>query len=147
MIEFNATFLVAMLSFVVFILIMNAIFYRPVLNIIRKRDEYIASNYEESKNSLETAKTLENERNGQIDATRTKCRKEFNDAVEKFRAEASGQLKAAKDKNKAVLAERKNKLQEEETGLSNELQNSVVGNLAQAITSKILGSGKVKVNQ
>jgi len=147
MIEFNATFLVAMLSFVVFILIMNAIFYRPVLNIIRKRDEYIASNYEESKNSLETAKTIEDERNEQINATRIKCRKEFNSAVENFRAEASVQLKAAKDKNKAILAERKNRLQEEETGLSNELQSSVVGNLAQAITSKILGSGRVKVNQ
>jgi predicted PurR-regulated permease PerM len=46
MIEFNATFLVAMFSFVLFILIMNAIFYRPILNIIRKREDYIASNTE-----------------------------------------------------------------------------------------------------
>ena len=55
MIEFNATFLVAMLSFVVFIMIMNAIFYRPILNIMRKRDEYINSNYDEAKELSEQA--------------------------------------------------------------------------------------------
>ena len=38
MMEFNATFLIAMLSFVVFIMIMNAIFYNPILSIIRKRE-------------------------------------------------------------------------------------------------------------
>ena len=56
MIEFNATFLIAMLSFVVFILIMNAIFYQPILNIIRKRDDYIDSNYADSKELLEKAR-------------------------------------------------------------------------------------------
>ena len=66
MIEFNATFLIAMLSFVVFILIMNAIFYQPVLNIIRKRDDYINSNYADSKEILEEAKLLENERKNKI---------------------------------------------------------------------------------
>ena len=45
MVEFNATFLIAMLSFVVFIMIMNAIFYNPILDIMRKREEYINSNY------------------------------------------------------------------------------------------------------
>ncbi len=58
MIEFNATFLVAMLSFVVFILIMNAIFYNPILGIIRKREDYISSNYEDSKRFEEDATTV-----------------------------------------------------------------------------------------
>ena len=47
MFEFNATLIVAMISFVVFMFIMNAIFYRPILNIIKKRDDYINSNYED----------------------------------------------------------------------------------------------------
>ena len=45
MLEFNATFIVAIISFAVFIVIMNAIFYRPILEIIKKRDDYINSNY------------------------------------------------------------------------------------------------------
>ena len=58
MIEFNATFIIAMLSFVIFILIMNAVFYQPVLNIIRKREDYIQSNYEDSANSEKNAKQI-----------------------------------------------------------------------------------------
>ena len=84
MIEFNATFIIAMLSFVVFIMIMNTIFYQPILNIIRKRDNYINSNYEESKNNEQTAKEIENKRNSQINATHSKCRKEFYTAVNKL---------------------------------------------------------------
>ena len=49
MFEFNATLIVAMFSFVVFMFIMNAIFYRPILNIIRKRENYVNDNYEAAK--------------------------------------------------------------------------------------------------
>ena len=44
MFEFNATFLVAMISFVVFIIIMNAILYKPILSIIEERQAYIDKN-------------------------------------------------------------------------------------------------------
>ena len=51
MLEFNATFIVAMLSFIVFITIMNAIFYKPILSVIEKRKDFIDSNYIDAKNS------------------------------------------------------------------------------------------------
>lgn len=145
MIEFNATFIIAMLSFVVFIFIMNAIFYRPVLNIMRKRDEYIASNYEASKESINTAKELETERASQIAAVQAKCRKEFNDAVGKFQTEASERIKTAKEQNKAEIANRKNKLSEDEAELSNALKTAVVGSLADTIMSKLLSGSKIEV--
>ena len=69
MIEFNATFLVAMLSFVLFIMIMNAIFYRPVLNIMRKREEYINSNYNEANSNSEEAQKLDAQRTEKIQQT------------------------------------------------------------------------------
>ena len=72
MIEFNATFIVAMLSFVLFIMIMNAIFYKPVLNIMRKREEYINSNYQEAKEFSQRAEEFNTQRNEKIKETQAK---------------------------------------------------------------------------
>ena len=145
MIEFNATFLIAMLSFVVFIIIMNAIFYQPVLNIIRKRDDYINSNYADSKEILEEAKLLENERKNKISAKQTECRKSFNSAVSEFQQKASAKLKAAKDLNKTKLMEEKQELQQSENELKEQLKNTVVNDLASAITEKLLSNCQVKM--
>jgi len=145
MIEFNATFLIAMLSFVVFILIMNAIFYQPVLNIIRKRDDYINSNYADSTEILEEAKLLENERKNKISAKQPECRKSFNSAVSEFQQKASAKLKAAKDLNKTKLMEEKQKLQQSENELKEQLKNTVVNDLASDITEKLLGNCQVKI--
>ncbi len=145
MIEFNATFLIAMLSFVVFILIMNAIFYKPILNIIRKRDDYIDSNYADSKELLEKAQGLENERNNKITAKQTECRKSFNSAVSELQQNASAKLKEAKDLNKNKVMEEKQKLQQSEFELKEQLKNTVVNDLATSITDKLLSNCQVKI--
>ncbi|MBR1461125.1 hypothetical protein IJ596_05785, partial [bacterium] len=61
MFEFNATLIVAMISFVVFMLVMNAVFYRPILEIIRKRDDLVNQNYKEAKELADKAKEINNE--------------------------------------------------------------------------------------
>ena len=147
MIEFNATFIIAMLSFVVFIMIMNAIFYRPVLNIIRKREEYINSNYEDSSKNEKTAKELEENRNSQINATQTKCRKDFYTAVNKLQESAAGKIKDAKENNKAIIQTEKDRLSKEEMELQQRLQGSVVEDLANSITEKLLNNNQVRVKQ
>ena len=77
MIEFNATFIVAMLSFVVFIFIMNAIFYNPILSIIRKREDYIESNYKDAKSFNDTAEINNNKYSTKITQTQNKCRQDI----------------------------------------------------------------------
>ena len=147
MIEFNATFIIAMLSFVVFIMIMNAIFYRPVLNIIRKREEYINSNYEDSSKNEKTAKELEENRNSQINATQAKCRKDFYTAVNKLQESAAGKIKDAKENNKAIIQTEKDRLSKEKMELQQRLQGSVVEDLANSITEKLLNNNQVRVKQ
>lgn len=147
MIEFNATFIIAMLSFVVFIMIMNAIFYQPVLNIIRKREEYINSNYEESTKNDKTAKDLDESRNTQINATQAKCRKDFYTAVNKLQENSASKIKEAKENNKTIIQTEKDRLLKEEIELQQKLQGSVVENLANSITEKILNNNQVQVKQ
>lgn len=139
MFEFNATFLIAMFSFVVFILIMNSIFYQPILNIIRKREEYINSNYEDSKKFAQNASDLQNSRAAKLEQTQDKCRQEFKTVVDKVQSDAGEQIKEAKENSKKAIQAKKADLISEEESLKSSLKDSVVKDLASSIVSKLTG--------
>lgn len=139
MIEFNATFLVAMLSFVVFIMIMNAIFYRPVLNIMRKREEYVNSNYEDAKNNSEESQKLDAQRAEKIQQTQNQCRIEIKNVVEEAQNLASKNSQDARAKVKEEIQSQKDSLTKESEALEGALKSGVVSDLASSITSKLLG--------
>lgn len=139
MIEFNATFLIAMLSFVVFILIMNSIFYKPILSIIRKRDEYINSNYEDSKRFANSAQELNSQRTAKLEQTQDKCRHDFMTVVDKVQSEAGQKIKTARDNSKSVIQSKKDALAQDEELLKTSLKDSVVKDLAASIVSKLTG--------
>lgn len=138
MIEFNATFLVAMLSFVVFIMIMNAIFYRPILNIMRKRDEYINSNYDEAKEISEQAEKLDIKKAETIQQTQNECRTEIKNVVENAQGLASKNVQDARTEVKNEIQLKKDSLVRESEALEGVLKSSVVTDLASSITSKFM---------
>mgnify|MGYP002706436252 FL=1 len=138
MIEFNATFLVAMLSFVVFIMIMNAIFYRPILNIMRKRDEYINSNYDEAKELSEQAEKLDLKKAETIQQTQNECRTEIKNVVENAQGLASKNVQDARTEVKNEIQFKKDSLVRESEALEGVLKSSVVTDLASSITSKFM---------
>lgn len=138
MIEFNATFLVAMLSFVVFIMIMNAIFYRPILNIMRKRDEYINSNYDEAKKLSEQAEKLDIKKAETIQRTQNECRTEIKNVVENAQGLASKNVQDARSEVKNEIQLKKDSLVRESEALEGVLKSSVVTDLASSITSKFM---------
>lgn len=138
MIEFNATFLVAMLSFVVFIMIMNAIFYRPILNIMRKRDEYVNSNYDEAKELSEQAEKLDIKKAETIQQTQNECRTEIKNVVENAQGLASKNVQDARTEVKNEIQLKKDSLVRESEALEGVLKSSVVTDLASSITSKFM---------
>lgn len=138
MIEFNATFLVAMLSFVVFIMIMNTIFYRPILNIMRKRDEYINSNYDEAKELSEQAEKLDIKKAETIQQTQNECRTEIKNVVENAQGLASKNVQDARTEVKNEIQLKKDSLVRESEALEGVLKSSVVTDLASSITSKFM---------
>lgn len=146
MIEFNATFLVAMFSFVVFILIMNAIFYNPILGIIRKREDYISSNYEDSKRFEEDAKEYRDTHAAKMEQVQDKCRHEFKTSINSAQNIANDKIKAAKEKTKLVIQSKKDQLLNDEKQLQDQVNNTVVKELASTIASKLLGQDTIVEN-
>ncbi len=139
MIEFNATFLIAMLSFVVFIFIMNAIFYRPVLNIIRKRDNYIKDNYSQAKAYTKQAQDLADEYEEKLSAEKEKGRKIAAQTLDEAQKKSFAKTQEAKEISKEKIQTQKDALKSEKETLQNTVNTDVVSNIAASITSKIIG--------
>ena len=75
MLEFNATFLVSMISFIVFIIIMNAIFYKPILGVIEERENFINDHYNDAKNSKDKAQSLLEQKEKRLNDTLSESKK------------------------------------------------------------------------
>lgn len=139
MLEFNATFIVAIISFAVFIVIMNAIFYRPILEIIKKRDDYINSNYfDTEKNESETKYQKTNYSNS-LTETQQKCIKDYINAKEQTHNFALENLKKARIEAKAEITSNKQSLIAQENQLMKTLEENSIDDIAMSITSKIMG--------
>ncbi len=139
MLEFNATFIVAIISFAVFIVIMNAIFYRPILEIIKKRDDYINSNYfDTEKNESETKYQKTNYSNS-LTETQQKCIKDYINAKEQTHNFALENLKKARIEAKEKITSNKQSLIAQENQLMKTLEENSIDDIAMSITSKIMG--------
>jgi len=136
MIEFNATFIVAMLSFALFILIMNTIFYNPVLNMMKKREDYINSNYEDSKRFEASAQEYNTEHASKIEQVQDKCRHEFRVEIEQVKAQTGARINDARTQAKLQAQNRKDELIKQGDELKTTVKNTVVKDLAAIITSK-----------
>ena len=138
MLEFNATFIVAMISFVIFIFIMNWIFYKPILSVIEERQKFIDENYNDAQNSKNKADSILQEKDERLNKTLIDSRKIVSDKIN----EATEQSQSLTNKAKA---DSKNKIEEAKKNLSHEAKDTTealkanVKNLAEDISSKILG--------
>ena len=77
MLEFDATAIVIAISFIVFMLIMNAIFYKPLLKLQDEREDYIENNKQQAQNYQNEAQGLLSEHNEIIKQTK-KTGKRYN---------------------------------------------------------------------
>lgn len=136
MIEFNATFLVAMLSFSVFIIIMNAIFYNPILSIIKKRDEYIESNYQNSKEHNEKAQLLDKEYEEKLNDAKENGRHKVALALENAQKKSFEKTQKAKEDIRNDIQIKKDELTAEKNELQKKLESESVQDIAQTIVSK-----------
>lgn len=138
MLEFNATFIVSMVSFIIFIMIMNTIFYKPIFKIINERQNFIDEHNNDAKNSREQAKDLLTQKENRLNRALSESKKIVSDKVLATNCEA----KAITEKAKAETAEKiqtaKENIKVQELNTSGALKNNIK-DLAEVISSKILG--------
>ena len=134
--EFNATFLVSIVSFIVFIIIMNTIFYKPILKIIEGREEFINRNYNDAENSKEETQVLINKRETILTQALTESRKIISDTVNNANEKSKNLTDDAKLASSQKINITKTQLQEQEKEISKALS---IQDIAQSISNKVLG--------
>lgn len=136
--EFNATFIVSAISFLVFVYLMNKIFYAPLTNIITEREKLVDDTLNEAKNSRENASNLLQERENKLNRAHEKSKKIISESVENANLKSKELSEKAKNDSIAEINKQKSDLKEQNDLVKNKLDN-VVKDLADVIETKILG--------
>ncbi len=135
--EFNATFIVAFISFIIFTFIMNIILYKPINDIVSKRKNYIDTNYDKAKDNSEKTKAILEDRKNQLAKARLGAKEDVDKKIGLIKNQREEiTLKAQKEAKELV---EQNRLQS--INSSNEAKETLkveIKNLAQMISDRFL---------
>ena len=138
MFEFNATFLVAMISFVVFIIIMNAILYKPILSIIEERQAYIDKNNNDAIDSKNKIQNILDDKEKRLNEASAKSKKIISERVQKENENSTVITEKTKAESLADISSAKDELLNESIQTTEVLKTNIK-DLAEKISEKILG--------
>lgn len=136
--EFNATFLVSFVSFIVFVLVMNQILYKPLDKIVRERKQFVDGNYNDANDATQKATALIKDRADRIAKAGSDARKVMVDITDSAKDEKAQLCASAKNVANEEVKAKKEELASTSSQVSDELKGQVVG-IAETISSKILG--------
>ena len=138
--EFNATFLVAIISFLVFMKIMNAIFYVPLTTLIEERENIVNKNFEDARQANIEVENLIKNKEEQLAQAAKDSRQILIDKTNEANSNYHNKINEAKTNSTQRVIELKNELTKSEIE-AKEILNSHVDLLAQSIVDKVLKGG------
>ena len=136
--EFNGTFLATIISFLLFVCLMNKILYAPIRNIATIRRELIDDNYTSADENDKKAEELNNEREEKLVEAKNDARKQYNEILSGYKSEKSEIIKSAQEEASKDLENEYSHL----GSVSNEAKEILKGrmaDLANDIVEKVLG--------
>jgi F-type H+-transporting ATPase subunit b len=136
--EFNATFIVTVISFVIFSIIMNAIFYKPLEKVVSEREKFIKDINEEAKANKKKSEAIIKDKEQKVEKAKQDARKIISEKSDEVKTQKSGLTSEAQQVAMQKVESAKADLEKQEIetqgALSEEAQK-----LALEISAKILG--------
>ncbi len=139
--EFDATFIVSIISFVVFVIIMNKILYQPILNIIEKRRLYFENNKNETDKNNEERDDLNKKYDNKLSDAHKTSREITSLGFQNAKKTKDEIIKNAKEQAHKDINDRLQLVSDEKNKTQEEL-NSQTDEISDLITSKLLKEGK-----
>lgn len=136
--EFNGTFLASIISFIVFVFLMNKILYAPILNIIEERRNFINGNLNAAEQNNAKAASISEEKDKMLVSAKDTARAKYVETLDEFKTQRSEIITEAQDKAKEELLNSNYEL----SNVSNEAKMALKGkmtDLANDIVEKVLG--------
>ncbi len=134
--EFNATFIVTIISFLVFVFLMNTLLYRPIENIVEERKKLIEGNYNEADSANSQARSLLEEKADKIAKSKIEAKQFIDTKLKEGYSESTEIIRNARTKSVEFLQFQKQELKNQSEQIE---QNFDVTNLVQSVKDKILG--------
>lgn len=141
--EFDATFLVAVISFLVFVYLMNKIFYAPVLKIMQDRQALVEHNFQNAHDTKKAVEAQVSHRNNELDKSREEARNLIAEHSQKFKAERNIRIAQYKEQLYSDVVNQRETLRSSAIEAKEVLKDNVV-NIAKDISQLILGDAVSK---
>ena len=138
--EINATIFVTTISFIIFIFIMNAILYKPVMQIMEKRQKYIDDNQNAANDSRNKAKALLQDKDNKVADAQRKSRDIVAAKADAVKQERARVVSDAKQNAENYFSEQKQSLLQQKEESSKQMADAVA-DLANRLTTKLMGEG------
>lgn len=140
--EFNATFILSLISFILFVCIMNQILYKPISDIVQKRKDYINDNYKTAKDNQDKSETILKERDDKLTDAKNKIRDKSLKEKADANLKKNDLILKAKDETNKKLSENKDVLNNEKKEANVVLKGEIIS-LAQKISDKLLNEKEI----
>ena len=136
--EFNATFLATIVSFLVFVFLMNEILYEPMRKIVSERKNFIDENLSAADTNHKKAEAISKDKEAKLKTARDDARGLYTKSINDFKAqkneildnaqnEANGELNQAYSNLNNVSNETKEALKGRMTDLANDIVEKMIG--------------------
>ena len=136
--EFNGTFLASIITFVIFVFLMNKILYSPILNIMQERKDFIDDNYSSAEENNAKADKIVEEKDEMIVSAKETARAKYVETLDDFKSQRAEMIFDAQSEAKSNLETAGAEL----INVSNEAKNALkckMSDLANDIVERVLG--------
>ena len=136
--EFNATFLITIVSFIVFAIIMNSILYEPIKKIVGERNKFYEENNKIVSKNEKEGEALVESKTAKLNSAREKSRDSIKQVQEKSKEEKENLLAFEKENLGKKVAENEENLNQEKENIKEEILKDAE-EISDIIVSKITG--------
>ena len=136
--EFNATFLATIVSFIVFVFLMNKILYAPILNILEERKKFIDENHKSAVENNEKTDAIISEIEEKKTVAKNNAKNEYSKIVDEYKIQKNQSISELKEQAKIELKQANDELIQDSNELKEELKKSMM-DLANDVVEKIIG--------
>jgi F-type H+-transporting ATPase subunit b len=137
MIEFDATIVVQMINFAIFLFIMRKILFGPLVGHIQERRNYLANTEKRISESMIKLEEAEKNYHSQLNDARQRAQDIIKGQISSAEEEKQKIVQAAIEETKKVFEDFRNELGEESSKVRSQLQEDI-NSLAEEITGKVL---------
>ena len=137
LLEFDGTFIFALISFIVFVVIMNLILYRPILKIMDERQKFLDKNKETALQSKQKAADVLKQKDDEILGAKLEASNILTESQNEVKLKRENAIKAKKDEIKEELIKHSDSLKADKSNIKNQLKTEI-NDFVKMTVSKVL---------